>query len=177
MGRGFVEYHLPNLGRDERVLFSAFIDYRLADGTKLHIPQQPAWCSACSRFVIAEELPSVEALEEEITRYRSADRDTLQKWAFVSNGSPAGDRIDELLRYIGWRQGRQSPRRCLECGAVDPVPIAVSGEFAHPRTGERVVVGDSGFADAAPWFAEFSPEGEQLAEQAAVLAIGDIPDI
>jgi hypothetical protein len=36
MGRGFVEYHLPESGRDEWVLWSAFIDYRLADGTKLH---------------------------------------------------------------------------------------------------------------------------------------------
>jgi hypothetical protein len=61
MGRGFVEYHLPESGRDELVVWSAFIDYRLADGTKLHILQQPAWCPACNHFVIAEEVPSVVA--------------------------------------------------------------------------------------------------------------------
>jgi hypothetical protein len=164
MGRGFVEYQLPESGRDEWVLWSAFIDYQLTDGTKLHILQQPAWCPVCNRFVIAEQIPAVEALEEEIARLRSGDRDTLRTWAFVSNGSPVAERIAELLRYVEWRQGRQSPPRCLECGAVDPVPIPGSGEFAHPGTGERVVVASSGFADTAPWFAEFSPEGEQLAE-------------
>jgi hypothetical protein len=170
MGRGFIEYHLPESGRDEWVLWSAFIDYRLADGTKLHILQKPAWCPACGRFVISEELPSVEALEEEIARFQSADRDTLQKWAFSSDGSPVAERVAELLRYVEWRQGRKSPPRCLECGAVGPVPIPTSAEFAHPQTGERVVVGSSGFADAAPWFAEFSPEGERLAEPGAATA-------
>ncbi len=40
----------------------------------------------------------------------------------------------------------------------------MSGEFTHSATGERVVVGSIGFADTAPWYAEFSPEGEPLAE-------------
>jgi hypothetical protein len=141
---------------------SAFIDYRLPDGTKLHILQQPAWCPDCDRFVIAELVPSVETLEEEIARYRSGDRDTLQQWAFVSNGAPVADRVAELLQRVEWRLGRLSPPRCLECGAVGPVPIPANGEFTHPRTSERVVVGSSGWADTAPWFAEFSPEGEQL---------------
>jgi hypothetical protein len=164
MGRGFVEYHLPESGGDEWVLWSAFINYRLADGSKLHILQQQAWCAACRRFVVAEEVPSVEALEEEIARYRSGDPETLRMWLFVSNGTPVADRVAELLRYVEWRKGRQSPPRCLACGMADPVPIPTSGEFAHPGTGERVVVGSSGFADTAPWYAEFSPEGEQLAE-------------
>jgi len=163
MGRGSVAYHLPESGRDEWVLWSAFIDYRLADGTRLHILQRPAWCRVCNRFVIAEDIPSPEALQEEIARFRSADGETLKTWAFVSNGSPVAERVAELLRYLEWRRGRQSPPHCLECGAVDPIPIPTSGEFVHPGTGERVVVGDWGWADTAPWFAEFSPEGERLA--------------
>lgn len=166
MGRGFVEYQFPQSGRDEWVLWSAFINYRLSDGKTLPILQQSAWCPACNRFVIAEQLPSVEELEQELVNHRSADPKTLRTWAFVSNGSPVAERIAELLRYIAWRQRRQSPPRCLECGAVDPVPIPTSGAFTHPRTGERVVVINSGFADTAPWFADFSPEGERLAEAA-----------
>ena len=108
MGRGFVQYQLPDSGREEWVLPSAFIHYRLADGTKLEILQQPAWCPACGRFVIAEEIPSVQALQQEISRYRSADPDTLQQWAFASNGAPVAERVAELLRYVEWRQGRQS---------------------------------------------------------------------
>lgn len=162
MGRGFIEYHLPELGHNEWVLFSAFIDYRLADGSKLHIRQQSAWCRACQRFVVAEEVPSIEALEEEIARFHAADPHTLKMWEFVSNGAPVEERVVELLRYVAWRKERRSPPRCLECGAVDPVTIPESGEFAHPATGVRVVVGSSGFAATAPWIADFTPEGERV---------------
>src|SRR5262249_30549947 len=148
--------------RDEWVLLSAFINYRLDDGTKLDILQQPAWCPACARFVIAELIPSAEEFEAEISKYRSADGDTLQMWAFVSNGASVGERIAELTRRIEWGRERRSPPRCLECGGLGSVPIPATGGFFHPQTGERVVVGDSGWADTAPWFAEFSPEGEQL---------------
>jgi hypothetical protein len=160
MGRGFVEYRLPESGRSESVLWSAFIHYRLADGSKLHIWQRPAWCSVCRRFVIAEDVPTIDSLEEQIAKLRSGDPKTLLEWEFVSNGSPVAERVAELLRYVEWRQVRKSKPRCLECGAIGPIPIPMSGEFSHPSTGERVVVGNSGFADTATWEAEFSPEGE-----------------
>jgi hypothetical protein len=80
---------------------------------------------------------------------------------------PAGRRkrisemLGELHRRLHWRRARISPPRCLECGSVEITPIPGSGAFAHPQTGERVVVSDSGWADTAAWFAEFSPEGQQ----------------
>ena len=104
MGRGYIEYHFPESGRKECVFFSAFIDYRLADGSKLHFLQQPASCSICQRFVSAEEVPSIEELEEDIAEFRSGDPKLLQQWAFVSNGLPVENRIAELLRYM--RGGR-----------------------------------------------------------------------
>jgi hypothetical protein len=109
-------------------------------------------------------VPSVQALEEEITRFRRSDPDTLRRWAFVSNSAPAEERVAELLRRLQWRQGRQTPPRCLSCGGVGPVPIPISGEFAHPHSGERVVAGAGGWADTAPGFAEYSPEGVVLTE-------------
>jgi len=162
MGRGFVEYHLPESGRDEWVLFSAFIYYHLADGTKLSILQEPAWCSACKAFVIAEVVPSVESLEEKIRGLQAGDPELLQTWAFVSNGAPVEERITELRRRIEWRRSRRSPPKCLHCGSLGSVPIPMSGEFAHPHTGERVIVGSSGFAVTDSWFAEFSSEGKQF---------------
>jgi hypothetical protein len=169
MGRGFVQYHLPESGRDEWVGFSAFINYCLHDGTLLHILQQPGWCPTCDRFVIAEVVPSVDALEEEIARYRSGDPDTLQEWAFISQGAPVTEQIAELLRRIKWRQRRQSPPRCLECGEPDCIPIPVSGEFSHPQTRERVEVINQGWADTATWEAGFTPEGERLAEPSSAV--------
>ena len=167
MGRGFVEYHLPESKRDEWVLVSAFLNYRLPSGDKLSILQQPAWCPSCRAFVIAEELPSVESLEGEIHLLQAANPVALQTWAFVSNGAPVKGRIAELRRRIEWRRGRIRPPRCLYCGALEVVPIPASGEFRHPQTGEQVMVASSGWADTAPWVADFSPEGEHLTEQDA----------
>jgi hypothetical protein len=167
MGRYFVEYCLPASGRREIVLFSAFFNYRLEDGNTLPVLQQAAWCPACRRFVIAEELPSLEALELEIEKYRSADKDTLLAWAFVSNGSPVEERIAELSRRVEWRMKRRFPPRCLECGRVGTITVPTTDGFSHPQTGEKVIVGESGFSDLAPCIADFSLEGERLPVWAA----------
>jgi hypothetical protein len=162
MGRGYVEYDLPESGLRESVVFSAFIDYRLPDGSRLHIEQQPAWCSVCKRFVTAEEVPSVESLQAEVAKFENGDPETLKCWAFISNGAPVEDRIAELRRRIKWRRNRVSPPRCLDCGSIKITAIPCSGEFTHPETGERVVEVSNGWTDIGSWNAEFSPEGESI---------------
>ncbi|WP_088257847.1 hypothetical protein [Fimbriiglobus ruber] len=162
MGRGYIAYQFPDSGREEWVLYSAFLDYRLADGTKLSVDQQPTWCSACNRFVIAESIPTIADLETELARYRTGDAEAHRTWAFISGDAPVAEKIAELCRRIEWRLERQSPSHCLACGASGPVPIPTADEFAHPATGERVVVGSFGWASTAMWVAEFSPEGESL---------------
>jgi hypothetical protein len=39
MGRGFIEYELPDSGNSAWVLFLAFLDYRMDDGSKLDVEQ------------------------------------------------------------------------------------------------------------------------------------------
>jgi hypothetical protein len=73
MGRGYTQYRFPETRREEWVLFSAFIHYRFADGSKLHILQNAAWCADCDRFVLAEEIPSIESLESELEKTKSGD--------------------------------------------------------------------------------------------------------
>jgi hypothetical protein len=165
MGRGFVKYDLPDSGSSAWVLFSAFLDYRLDDGSKLHVEQQPAWCRVCGSFVAAELLQPAEDIEREIGR--------LQPWIGDRQPRRAGQRkraeesLAEHQRRLRWRRDRVGPPRCLQCSSVEVVPIPGSGEFAHPATGERVISASSGFADTDLWFAEFSPEGERLAEPGA----------
>jgi hypothetical protein len=164
MGCGVVELRYVDSDRSDWVFFSSYYDYRLADGSKLHVVQRVAWCRTCRRFVLAEEVPSTETLQEEIDLYRSGDRERLERWAFISNGAPVALRIAELTRYVEWRLGRKSPPRCLECGWVELSPVPMDREFPHPETGERVIVGVNGFADTPSQPAEFSPEGERLEE-------------
>jgi len=178
----------------EEVFFSSFLAYRVSDGSKLDILQQPAWCPNCGHFALAEDVPSLLDFEEEIASYRTGDPETLQKWAFiskrgpiedrinelcpeierttqrqkppqwslVSNGAQFEDRVNELLKRIEWRKQRQNPPRCLECSSIGVTPIPPDGDFFHPETGKKVHVGAHGFADTAPWCAEFTTEGEPL---------------
>ncbi len=165
MGRGFVQYRLPESNRDEWILFSAFLDYRLPNGKRLHVLQDPAWCPSCSRFVVAEEIPDVESMEEEIAKFSAGDPETLEVWAFVSNGQPTSQRIAELRLRIDWRQSRRNAPRCLECGGFKTIRIPSGGTFRHPATGEPVVEVSSGWADTEAWVAEFTPEGDRITEQ------------
>jgi hypothetical protein len=165
MGRGYTQYRLPDTGREEWVLFSAFIDYRFPDGSKLHILQDAAWCPSCDRFVVAENIPTIETLKSELERTRSGDAETIQIWRFVSNGQPVSIRIAELEKRIEWRNARVNPSRCLECGGFDIAPLPAGKEFRHPKTGELVTEMSSGWTDVGPWFADFTPEGDVLDEQ------------
>ena len=166
MDRRFMEQHLSESTRDEGVFWFLTIYYCLADGSKLHILQRPAWCPACGSLVLAERVPTITELQDEIARYQTADLKTLQKWAFISDGLQVAHRILELQRYVEWRKGRQSPPRCLGCGAIDLVPLPMKGEFTNPLTGERVVVYNGGFPDTGP-LPDYSPEGEQIAAPSA----------
>jgi hypothetical protein len=164
MGRGYTQYRLPETSREEWVLFSAFIHYRFADGSKLRILQNAAWCADCDRFVLAEEIPSIESLESELEKTKSGDDEIIRIWQFVSNGQPVLTRIAELEKRINWRVVRLNPPRCLECSGFRIIALPDGDEFYHPNTNEIVVKVSSGWTDAAPWCAYFSPEGDRLDE-------------
>ncbi|MGL6074990.1 MAG: hypothetical protein ACRC8S_12595 [Fimbriiglobus sp.] len=158
VGRGFVEYSLPSSGGHEFVAYSAFLDYRFADGSTLTVEQQPAWCPACRRFVLAERIPEMAELEDRLAAVRSSHSERRRLLTALGQ-SPAGE-AKELIRRIGWRQGRVSPPRCLECGTAGVHTLPASKEFAHPATGEPVMLVSSGFASMERWVAGFTPEGQ-----------------
>lgn len=164
MGCGYTQYRLEESGREEWVLFSAFIVYRFPDGSKLHILQDSAWCHDCDRFVVAEQIPAIESLRSELERMRSGDATLIDIWRFISNGQPVSNRIAELEKRIEWRIARVNPQRCLECGSFGIVIVSGGKAFRHPKTDELVTEVSAGWADTEPWSADFSPEGDKLDE-------------
>ncbi len=163
VGRGFIEYRREAAEQSEFVAYSAFLDYRLPDGSTLGVDQQPAWCRGCGQFVLAERLPEVAELDELLAAVKAREPETVRRLTVF--GRSAEDEVAELTRRIAWRRGRQSPARCLHCGSGQIVALPSGGEFAHPATGERVTVVGSGFASMARWVAEFSSEGIKLGSQ------------
>ncbi len=151
---------MPKSGRKEAIAFSAYLNYRLADGSLIHVDQQAAWCKGCDKFVVAEYLPEVKELEKSLADLLAGDVKRVQRLDFV--GRTAAEETDQLSRRIEWRRNRSSPPRCLECGSRKITPLPSDEEFAHPATGEKVIMGSMVFADMDWWDAEFSPEGEKL---------------
>src|SRR4051812_45438762 len=97
----FIDYHLPDSGSIVCVGFTAFYEYRLQEGSKLRIHQQPAWCRVCGEFVTAEALRTVEDVEREIGQ--------LQSWLGERKRRQAGQKkvaeemLAELQRRLRWR--------------------------------------------------------------------------
>ncbi len=109
---------------------------------------------------MAEWVQSLAELEAELEELLDPDEENRRKFAFI--GIPINDLIAETRKRIKWRQHRRSQAKCLHCGPTDIIMLPNSEEFAHPKTGERMVVVGRGFAEANPWQAEFTTEGDLI---------------
>lgn len=83
---------------------------------------EPGWCEACHSPTPIERIPPIASLE--------AMRDP--------SFAPAHGRLDAWIR---WRRERQSPPRCLVCGATEV--ITYTPPFRHPNCG--------GLLEATAW--------------------------
>ena len=161
MGRAFTQFKFPDSdSEDAYAVYSAFLDYRMPDGSRLHIRQRECWCPVCERIDMAEDVPSLAELQAELDRLLAPDEETLRKFAFID--IPVDDLIAETRKRIEWRRHRRSPAKCLHCGSTNITALPHNKEFAHPKTRERVLVAGWGFLDAAPWHAEFTTEGDPI---------------
>lgn len=73
---------------------------------------EPGWCESCQSLASIERIPSLEMLE------------AMRGPSFAA----VHDRLDDWIR---WRRERQSPPRCLVCGATEV--ITYTPPFRHPN--------------------------------------------
>lgn len=128
--------------------------YLFPDGQIHRVLAKPAWCERCGQIVHAEDLPSVDEIEEKAVRL------PFYKW--------------NLEWLVAWRSTRQSPGKCLSCGS-DKIALArdVSRQelmIPHPKCGGQVSLLISRHATASlPVNCElFTPEGEALGRQTLI---------
>ena len=161
MGRGFTQFAFPDSGApDTLALYSAFLNYKLADDKELHVRQTECWCPVCDFFVMAERIESLSELECELSNLRNPDPAEKDFLAFIYPS--IDDAIAEVLARIEWRLMRVAPAKCLHCGSTDIQRIPEGDEFLHPKTGERVLIVGRGWASADPWYAAFTTEGDLI---------------
>ena len=139
MGRGYTQFGFPDSNAEDTfALYSAFLYYRMPDGSLLHVRQKVCWCPVCEQLDMAEQIPSLVELEAELAKLLDPDEEQLRLIAFTQE--PLEELISEARARIEWRRHRKSPARCLRCGSTDLTHIPDQNEFPHPKTGERVVV-------------------------------------
>ena len=160
MGRGYTQYSYPDDDTpDEYAVYSAFLDYILLDGSRLHVNQTDCYCSHCQRIDMAEHIETLEQLQNRIEKLRLPDSDERKMAVFIGS---IPDQIVELNRRIEWRRTRQSPAKCLHCGSTEIILLPNDDEFSHPATGARMTVIGRGFMSTAEWHATYTPEGDAI---------------
>jgi hypothetical protein len=100
--------------------YGRFYAYLLPDQSTLDLSFIAAWCRDCREVTHAEEMPSMAAIEKELTT------------------SVPGWRHEELTVLKKWRTQRRSPPKCLDCGSTNIVPVTldfsevIEQTFPHP---------------------------------------------
>lgn len=128
-----------------------------------------AWCDACRDVVAAETLSELASLEADLVEIEAASQAYFvgalapsETWQMVKSRW-----VEEVRCRIMWRRSRQSPARCLECGAPEPIPFPLDVEgdempLPHPGCTGQLLVVERGLAlDRS--VAHYSPEGERIA--------------
>jgi hypothetical protein len=138
--------------RQEMILLSIGY-YILPSGAAIRLFEQPAWCRDCGKFVRAEHLSALEAIEAQIAKYQgkaAESRRQLAGWMYRFRLKSGRQLLHELSVYEEavaeektrreWRLKRQSLPRCLHCGstALDLPPG--DEEYPHPAGNGRVRV-------------------------------------
>ena len=160
MGRGYTQYSYPDDDTpDEYAVYSAFLDYVLVDGSRLHVNQTDCYCPRCQRIDMAEHIETVEQLQIRLQQLRLLDSEERKIAEFIGS---IPDQIVELSKRITWRKTRQSPAKCLHCGCIEIVLLPTDDEFAHPVTGARMTVAGRGFMSTVEWHATYTPEGDVI---------------
>jgi len=138
------------------VWFFLTLNYRLNDGSTLHIEQQAAWCEQCRRFGSAELVSSIDELRDWLEELQNPTQSI--HFALPSADAIQGA-IDEVQVRLRWFQTRKSPARCLTCGSTAITPIRFGEDGTCVVNGKRLIALEQGFADSQNWIAEYSSEG------------------
>lgn len=131
-----------------RTEFHRWVDiyqYVLENDTTFPSPETPAWCLNCDGIRGFETLPAEESLRKELERLETSgiDReDYRQKCDFLRQEfRPESELNKQLARQhvvVQWRQSRNTPPRCLTCGATEHLEIASdTNDLEHPGCGGR----------------------------------------
>jgi hypothetical protein len=139
--------------------------YELADGTHIDLRSSPVWCRQCNEFTDGE---SIEALEE-IDRQIADLRDPTSELFRLYQDSPTGSIGVDVIRLITrlekrrrWREHRNSPPKCLECGSTEIVLLPEGQKVTNPTGPGWIEVTVTGLCSTSFNNRFYTPEGDRI---------------
>ena len=122
-------------GETQKIYGSRGDHYEMANGTHIDLHSSPVWCRQCMKFTDGE---SIEALEE-IDRQIAELRDPTSELFRFYRESGADSIGVEGIRFITkletrrrWRDRREAPPKCLECGSTEIVVLPEGQKSEEP---------------------------------------------
>ncbi len=129
--------------------------YVFKDGFRLSVDERVAWCAACNRFTLAEDLMSADDKRQEIAE-SFWQRYPDERTAFLLDALrwEQENAVSKRQRWYDYlASDRISPARCLECSSTDVAFLEERQNsekwLAHPATAERVQVNVIRFSGTA----------------------------
>jgi hypothetical protein len=112
----------------EQLLSELPRSYRLPNDVVIHVETGWAWCATCQNVTQSEEIRPLEDIQRELDAAIAREPEIVDWVREII--SPSEDFEAAYQRTLArfaqrrdWRQSRQSPPRCLECGATAITPF------------------------------------------------------
>lgn len=155
--------------------FDPLRSYELPDGSTMTVERTFVWCSACHAICWGEYLANLAELERELAAIEAREQSVIEEFSVLVDKQTAPEevlarRLGEIRKRIGWRRVRVSSARCLECGAIDILPLLHSEARGgcdkwmlkeHPECGGTVTVLEELTLTLDRRWIRYSPEGEK----------------
>lgn len=153
------KFHFELAGRQHSLIIADQYFYVLEGNITLPILAWPAWCGACRRFRVAERVPTIAELGEELRE--------LEYFAKCPGHIPPDRhvaiwKLPELRVRLPWRAGRVAPAKCLTCGSTAVTSIWPGPEVEIPGQGICIASFDGWLDTGYSADHYFTPEGDPM---------------
>jgi len=144
--------------------------YQLPNGGRLEVWRQPVWCCACRTFTEGEVISELDDIDRMIAQHKqergSAYRQHLHRTKNRERQWALAMRLADLELRRSWRELRQGPPRCLECGCTELIPMRRGEDISNPNGPGTVRLEWLGMCSVPPREYIYSAEGEFIAGSA-----------
>jgi hypothetical protein len=154
-------------GKVAEVLTPTGYFYVLPDGRRVRMSHRYVWCFKCNGFSWAEELPSLETVNQSIKTWQDPNSEErvieLKEYRFLDQQQCVVERqLRRLYDYRDLLQARTEPCHCTQCGSTEFVEVPDGAEFTLPNGSGTVMMRCTGHATVFASESCYTPNGHPI---------------